>query len=245
MNNFRLFTALAAASLLLAGPAWAQDRGAIMAGVMFQPTTSTFSDVTNFTYFVEQANQTGNYDVGDSIGLDIGGVARVWRSLGAGVAVTTASRPTSAQFDGSMPHPFFFGRTRSAATEIPDLERSELGVHISAAYMLPTSGSLSLTFFGGPSFFNTKQDVAESIDVNEVYPYDNVEIEEGTIGELSETIFGFHAGADVSWYFTQSFGVGGLIRFAQGTKELSIGDGEPFDLEVGGLQASVGVRFRF
>jgi hypothetical protein len=245
MRISRLFTALAAAGLITAGPAWAQDNGTIMAGVMFQPTTTTFTDATNFTYFLEPATLTGAYDVGDSVGIDIGGVARVWRTLGAGVAVTSASRASSANFTGSLPHPFFFGRARAAETEILDLDRSELGVHISAAYLMPSTGNLRLILFGGPSFFNTKQDIADDIEIEEAYPYDDVEIAEGTVTELSETIFGFHAGADVSWYFTQSLGVGGLIRFAQGKKETSIGEGQPFDLEAGGLQASVGVRFRF
>jgi Outer membrane protein beta-barrel domain len=245
MRFSRLFALLTAAVALTAAPALAQDRGVVMAGVMFQPTTTSFTDLTNFTYFLEPATITGTYDVGDSIGADVGVVARVWKALGAGVAVTTASRASSAHFTASLAHPFFFGRARTAETDILDLDRTELGVHISAAFMVPTSSRLRLILFGGPSVFNVKQDVTDDIEIIDDYPYDTVSIAEGTVEELSDTVIGFHAGADVAWYFTDSFGVGGLVRFAQGKKETAIGDGQAFDLEVGGIQAGVGIRFRF
>jgi hypothetical protein len=247
MTRLRLASCFAIAALLSSSPAWAQDqdRGAIMAGVMFQPTTTSFTDLTNFTYYLEPATLTGTYDVGDSVGADIGGVFRVWRALAAGVAVTTASRKTNADFSASLAHPFFFSRPRTAETEVLDLDRSELGVHISAAFMVPSTSKLRFIVFGGPSFFNTRLDVAEDIDINETYPYDTVAIAEGTVVEMSETVMGFHAGADVSWYFTDRIGVGGLLRFAQGKKEAAIGEGQPFDLEVGGMQVGVGVRIRF
>ena len=245
MRLSRLFTLLAAAGLLTTGPAWAQERGVIMAGVMFQPTTTTFTDATDFTYNLEPANFTGTYDVGDSIGADVGAVVRVWKALGAGLSVNTANRSSSAQFTGSLAHPFFFGRPRTAEAEILDLNRTEVGFHIAAAFMVPSSSKLKLMVFGGPSFFNTKQDVVDDLDINEVYPFDTVTIAEGTVTELSESLFGFHAGADVAWYFSDSIGVGGLIRFAQGKKEVAIGDGAAFDLEAGGLQASFGIRFRW
>lgn len=245
MKLSRLLAALAATTLLTTAPAWAQERGVIMAGVMFQPTTTTFTDVTDFTYNLEPANLTGTYDVGDSVGADVGVVVRVWKALGAGLSVNTANRSSSARFTGSLAHPFFFGRPRTAETEILDLDRSEVGFHITAAFMVPSSNKLKLMVFGGPSFFNTTQDVADDLDINEVYPFDTVTIAEGTVTELNETLFGFNVGADVAWYFTDSVGVGGLIRFAQGKKEVAIGDGAPFDLEAGGLQASVGIRFRW
>jgi hypothetical protein len=103
---------------------------------------------------------------------------------------------------------------------------------------------LNLTAFGGPSFFSYKQAVVEEVNVIQSYPFDTVDAQL-TTGSIDGSQWGFHVAVDVGWFFTRNVGVGGLLRFTQATKNTQIGDGEPFDLEIGGFQGGGGVRLRF
>ncbi len=111
--------------------------------------------------------------------------------------------------------------------------------------LLPSSGRFGLTVFGGPSFFTIEQKVVEELTVTETYPYDTVAIAPGARSDLSESAVGFHVGADATWYFTRRLGAGALLRYTSAKKSVAIGTGESFDLEAGGFQIGVGLRFKF
>ena len=185
------------------------------------------------------------YDIDAGVGFDVGGFARVWRNLGAGVTLTQVSRTGEAAFSGRSPHPFFFGQPRTATTSASNLDRTDTGVHVSAAYLRRSSGRFGLTVFGGPSFFSMKQDVVDDLTVTETYPYDTVAIAAGARSDISTRAVGFHVGADATWYFTRRLGAGALLRYTAASKSVAIGTGESFDLEAGGLQIGVGLRFKF
>lgn len=231
---------------LVTTPAWAQDaRVFVSAGASAQANTNSFTDVTTFPYFAETARTETTYDVGDGVAFDAGVTARLWRGFAVGIAVTRVSRDAEANTTGSFPHPFFFNRNRTGSWSAGTLDRTELGVHVSAAYQIVNQPSVVLTVFGGPSVFNFDHAVVDSVDVEETYPYDTIDAQVVT-GSIDGSTVGYHAGFDVGWFFARNVGVGGLLRYASATKnDVSIGDGEPFDLELGGLQAGVGVRLRF
>lgn len=232
---------------LLATPVLAQQapRVEISAGASVQPKTVTFSDVTSFPYFAETARLNGAYDVGDGVAFDIGGRVRVWNRLSAGVAVTSLKRKSQSEITGSFPHPFFFNRDRTGTWTSESLDRTEVGVHLSGAFQVLNQSNLGITVFGGPTFFSFEQPVIENVDVIQSFPYDTIDARLVT-GTVDGSTVGFHAGADVGWFFSEHFGVGGLFRFTKGTKkDMRIGDGEPFDLELGGFQGGGGIRLRF
>ncbi len=229
-----------------AAPRAPQSRGFIALGGVFQFEKASFTDTRTLTYFRETATHTGEYEIDDGAGFDLGAFARVWRNLGAGVTYTQITRTGEAEYSGRYPHPFFFNQPRTATTVASDVDRTETGVHVSAAYLLlPSSGRFGLTVYGGPSFFTMKQDVVTDLTVTETYPYDTVAIAPGARSDLSESAVGFHVGADATWYFTRRLGAGALLRYAAATKSVAIGSGESFDLEAGGLQIGVGLRFKF
>jgi hypothetical protein len=47
------------------------------------------------------------------------------------------------------------------------------------------------------------------------------------------------------WYFTRAVGAGVQLRITRAQKQHTIGDGQPFDVIVGDVQASMGARLRF
>ena len=55
----------------------------------------------------------------------------------------------------------------------------------------------------------------------------------------SSSVTGINFGADVGYYFTETIGVGGLIRFGRASVDTSIGS-----LDVGGPEFGVGLRIR-
>lgn len=237
---------LVVAACLMTAPLAAQTtpRVSIAIGAAAQPGTTSFDSIATFPYFAETARLEGVYDVDNGIAVDVGGQVRVWRSLSGGVAVTRLTRNTESETRGSYPHPFFFNTNRTGTWPSGSLDRTEIGVHLSAAWEMVQRPRFMVSVFGGPSFFNYEQAVVNEVDVIQSYPYDSIDAHLVT-GTLDGTVVGFHAGGDVSWFFSRYVGVGGLIRFTSATDDVHIAGGQPFNLELGGLQGGVGIRLRF
>jgi len=231
---------------LVAAPAMAQNsRVTIAAGATAQPATTSFTDITTFPYFAETARTEGTYRVGDGVAFDIGGTVRVWRGLGVGLAVTRATREAESETSVSFPHPFYFGMNRSGTWSSTALDRSERGVHLSAAWQLVDAPRFGVAVFGGPSLFSFEQAVVDEVEVIQSYPYDTIDARLVT-GTIDASAVGFHAGVDLGWFFTRHIGVGRLLRFTSATKKgMRIGEGDPFDLKLGGMQGGGGIRLRF
>jgi hypothetical protein len=232
---------------LFAVPVAAQPRPRveIAAGAALQPATASFAAVRDFPYFAETARVEGAYDVADGVAFDITGAVRVWRSLAVRIGGTRLTRNTESQTHGSFPHPFFFGMNRTGTWPSGSLDRTELGAHLSADWALVQTPRFGVSLFGGPTWFNFTQAVVDRVEVIQSYPYDTIDARL-TTGTVKGSALGFHAGADVGWFFSRYLGVGGLIRFTNGSKKsVRIADGNPFDLELGGFQGGGGVRLRF
>ena len=146
---------------------------------------------------------------------------------------------------GSYPHPFFFNQPRTGSFDTGTLDRAEVGVHPSVAWIAPASKKLRLTVFGGPSFFTITQTAVDTPTVTDVYPYDTITVASGTTTDVEETAVGVHAGIDATWYFTSRLGAGVLARFTTATATASVNGGDSFDLKAGGAQIGVGLRFKF
>lgn len=219
-------------------------RGSIFAGATFQPTTHTFSDQRSFAYDRESASIAGAYDVDGGRGFDVGALVRVWKAIGLGAAATRVTRDSPAAYEAQYPHPFFFSRPRTATVDFDDFTRTELGLHLSVAYIAPQWRRLDVTLFGGPTIFSLEQDLAGDFTPVEVYPYDAVTVTAGAPARVKDTVIGFHAGGGVTWFVTRHIGLGALVRFASGAQDVPLG-GQDVKLDVGGVQAGVGLRLRF
>lgn len=221
-------------------------RGLLTVSGLFQPGTHDFTDAREFSYNREPAASTAGYAIERGAGIDAGVFVRLWRHLGAGASVSSVVRTSDANISARYPHPFFFNQARTASTSVGDLDRSELGVHLSAAWLLASTGRFGGVLYAGPTFFSITQDAVETLTVTETYPYDTVTIAPGgSPTELSERAVGFHAAADVTWFFSRRIGVGAMARYATAKKAVAIGTGKSFDLEAGGLQTGLGLRIRF
>ena len=172
--------------------------------------------------------------------------ANIWRYLGVGIGVTRYSKSTPVAFSASVPHPFFFNRARSVSGDISDLDREELAVHVQARGTFAPTRSVQVIVFGGPSFFTVKQGVVNDFEVIETYPYDTATFSRALSTTVDESKVGFNVGGDVGYFFTRQVGVGGSVQWAATTIDAPAPNGTgTFEIKAGGVQAGLGVRFRF
>ena len=240
---------VAAAFVLIATPTLAQTgepfRGFVSINGGYQASSTDFRHSLVFTEFVEQGSVDSSYTVKSGPQFDIGGGARVWRSLGIGVGVTRFSKSGAASVTGKIPHPLFFNQPRSVGGEAAGLKREELAVHIQAMAIVPTGERLSVAVFAGPSFFSVKQELVQKLQYSQQYPYDTATFSGADTSTPSESTIGFNAGADVGYFFARNVGIGGVIRFSRASVDFTSIDGETLAADAGGVQAGAGLRLRF
>jgi hypothetical protein len=218
------------------------DIGYLSADGGYQSGSSGFSSTFSFATYVEQSTISTQYPKKDGPTFNVGGGFRVWRNLAVGFGVSALKRSTSGEVSGSIPHPFFFNTGRAVAATT-DLKRSETGVHLQAAYVIPAGRKMLITVAGGPSFFSVTQSLVDSVQFAESYPYDSAALQPVTAANVSKSVTGYNGGVDLGYYFTRAIGVGVMARYAGATASLPVKDGS-VSTKVGGFQAGVGVRVR-
>lgn len=212
----------------------------------FQSTTERFSDERSDPFFGETATWTADYETGGAPLFDVGGGVRVWRQLVASVAYSRFKETSIAGIEGAAPHPFFFDRARAFAGDAVDLTQQEDVVHAGAMWAVPVTRSLDLRVFGGPSFYFARRDLVAEVEYDEAYPYDTATFGRARVERVTANALGFNVGADVTWMFTRSGGVGAMARFSRAETDLqSPASQRDLAFRFGGLQFGAGLRFRF
>jgi hypothetical protein len=113
-------------------------------------------------------------------------------------------------------------------------------------WLLPFSERVQAVVFGGPSYFAVKQAMVSNVSYTESYPFDTAQFTSVASSEQKASKFGFNAGAEVSYYFSEHVGVGGLLRVSRGTVEMATtGGGPTVAVKAGGTHMGAGLRFRF
>lgn len=232
--------------LFAASAAHAQPRFTVSVNAAYQATTTDFDDRFDFTYRgdAERASTQTNFPVDGAFVGDGGFSVNFWGSLGAGVSVSYYTHEVAALTTSSLPHPFFPNRFRTVEGEAGGLKRDELAVHVQLQYLAQVTEGLHATLFGGPTFFNVKQDLVTTVNFNDQYPYDEASFANVEKRGVKESTVGFNVGADFRQRLTDTIGMGLLLRYTRGSADLSI-DERTISVDVGGFQAGIGLRFLF
>lgn len=219
--------------------------GYVSANGAYQGTSTEFTNQITFPLNAETADLDAGFDVGAGPAIDINGGVRLWKGLTVGVGVTSFRDAGSARVSARLPHPFFFNRPREVGGDTGGFKRRERAVHVQAGWMIPAGRRASVLLFAGPSFFTVKQDLVQSVQFTESYPYDAASFT-GVIKERDkQSEVGYHAGADVTVLIARGFGIGGVIRYSRATVNVQAVENQAVSIELGGLHAGVGVRVRF
>lgn len=234
-----------AGTLLLPPAAGAQTGGWVSFNGATQATATTFTDNVGFIEFHEDADFDADYAVGTGVVFDGGAGVRLANGIGFGVAVSRFERLDPVSLDARIPHPFFFNRPRSLNGSEPDLTRLETAVHVEVRWFESVSDTVELAVFGGPTLFNVRQDLVTAIGYDHAYPYDEASLASTTTAPASASAIGFHAGADIGFFFSETVGLGALIRYSGGSVDLP-GEGETMvPVDTGGFHVGGGLRLRF
>jgi hypothetical protein len=212
---------------------------AINAG--YQATTNDFTQTATFEEFVEEGAIDTDYDVEATPIFDACVAVRIWRNLGAGVAISYYTNDTVARVEARLPHPLFDNRFRTVTGESPAIERTETGIHFQAVYMLPLSDRLQVLLSGGPSFLSVSQDLVTRVAYEHAFPFDTATFRSAATASDSASAVGVNAGADVTWRLTRNIGFGGGFRYAKADVDLEA----DITVKAGGFQGLGGLRLLF
>jgi hypothetical protein len=233
------------APLRVSGPASAHRIFVALNGG-YQASSVTFDDTRAESLHAETASWTADYNVEPGQSVDAAAGVRLWRNLAVTVGMSRFTESRAAAVSGEIPHPFFFNQPRSVSGETQALKHAERAVHIDAGWIISATDRLQLTLFGGPSFFSVERDLLENIEYADSYPYDDAAYSGAIIRSVSQSRIGLNAGADVSYFVTETIGFGAGVRFSRAQAELpSPATGNAVPVELGGAHASVGLRLRF
>ena len=221
-----------------------EDRGFIVVNGGYQFTGQGFDRTTTLRVNVEDGSFTTQYDVQGGPGFDVAGGARVWRRLALGAGFARFSTSTPAVLSGSVPHPFVFNQPRPVSGDVGDLKREELIFDVQARVTAPIGRRMEIAGFGGPSFFQVKQEIVSTFTWTEFYPFDEATFGNATTVDAKGSKVGFHAGVDVAYYVTRNVGVGGTLQFSSATLDVESGDVSQ-EVKAGGARAGVGLRLKF
>ena len=232
---------------------WAQaDRGWI--DIDFARFVS-FQDSQTFALMFPVFEETGSYSasypqLAGANGFQIGGGIGLAHGIGIAVTLGEVNYDQQAVLAVTIPSPFFLATPGMAATLTDTtLTRRERSIDFSAVYTIPLN-RVRIRVFGGGTYFHLSNQMVEKVlytqSAGVFVPTNVVTITGFTQQEPSGFTFGFNVGADVAVFFTRTVGVGGGLRFNQGTVTLTDPlSGQDADFSVGHLVLGGGLRLRF
>jgi hypothetical protein len=247
----RVLTIIVAAVGVLLSPSLARsaaaqsgDRFVIGVSGGVQSAGPEIADHFEFETNVETATVNVTYPPRPAALVDAGVSVRLWKHLGAGIAISRASRTGSAEVDARIPHPLLFEQPRTVTGSQSGVSVAETDAHVQAFYAVEASRRVTVMFFGGPSFVHLERELVTEIKYDETYPFDEATFRSAVTRRARASKIGFNAGADVRWMFTRSVGLGGLVRFSRATVDLTA-DSRTVRVTAGGVQAGIGIRLAF
>jgi hypothetical protein len=230
--------------------AW-PERVTIAFDVPFQVLTNRFSEALTFpdTIRTSQTAQFGaDYALTRGALFDLGGAVRVARHIGAGVAVSVLRRTSDAAFTLAVPSLIAGNPALPLCGSVPELEHRDVGVHLQALYAFGLGHAARLTVSGGPSIFNTSQEMVRSIEFDILPGLTTVKFDQAFVTSAAKTVVGFNVGADVTWNVAAHVGVGTIARYSRATVTFdprsASGVNRGVTLHSGGLHVGVALRVR-
>ena len=170
---------------------------------------------------------------------------RVGRNIALGVAFTHYDRDASAGITAQLPHPIRFATNRIVSGTVDGLARKETMLAAEFSWVLKLGNRADLMIFAGPAFFSTHQDMATRVQYTETVPFDVASFLGADRVTVRQTGVGATAGLDISVMFSQSVGIGSVLRYSWAPATLAAIPGSSAKVLLGGAQGTVGLRVRF
>jgi hypothetical protein len=253
-----VFGFLIGCTLLVATPLAAQENRAwpqrifVTIDVPFQPLDNEFSESLSFPDSLrtsEDVTFVADYESTRGALFDVGAGVRLANNIGVGLTASWFQHSGSGSFDLRMPNPLVANTPLDLADSVSGLNRNELGIHIQGLYALALGKRARVMLAGGPSIFNTKQDLVRSIEFDIFPGFTGLKFDKALITEVKQTVVGFNIGADITWALLSHLGVGTVTRYSRAKVTLDLGAesgvSRTIEMHAGGLQIGGGVRLLF
>lgn len=219
-------------------------RGFLSVNGIFQTTGTSFDDRFEFQEFVETGTIESSFEATPGLALDGAAGIRLWRNVGLGAGMSIyAPKGEGGTVTARIPHPLHFNQHREVSGDA-GLSRKETAIHGSLLYFVPVRSSLLAVLGAGPSYFQVDQNFVSDVRYSHEYPFDTATFLGADVDEESASGLGFNASLDISWRMSRSFGIGGVLRYAQASLPFTPAERE-VKVDVGGFQAGIGVRVIF
>jgi hypothetical protein len=176
--------------------------------------------------------------------FDVGVVVRFAGDFGAGVSYSRLSDRSRASVAAAIPHPFYFNQPREVAGTIDGVRHKEAATHVNLVYVFARP-RFDVALGGGASFFSVEQQLVSDIVYAESYPYDTAEFVDGVLAADTVSKTGYNVSVDVVYKVSDTWGVGGLLRFSRARVPFQVNNVDAGRVNVGGLQAGGGLRVMF
>lgn len=252
----RFVTALAVAGVLAGATSAAaqsdESRFFLSVSGAFEPGSQTYQDDSTFTLYEETGKIGVGSDSSSGAVLDFGVGARVAGNFLVAASFHRTSSLSEATVTGQAPHPIFFDRPRTFSATVPDMKRTEQGLHLSLGYRIPLGDKLDLQVTAGPSQFRFSQEVvtlpaAPRLAVTETSNLATVTPNLETV-RRKKNAWGGHVGGDLSYAVyqndTTSFRLGAYVRYAEAASDFQVVN-NTVSTKIGGIQFGGGLRVRF
>ncbi len=207
--------------------------------------SSSFRESRSFTQFAEAARIDAGYKADPGPGFEGAVRQMLSRRFGLAVALGYLKRGESAAFSAALPHPFYFGRPRSARGTTNGLSYSETAGHLDLVFVPASGKHLEASLFAGVSLVKVRGDLIDHIQYTQTYPYDTVTAVSGPSAPFLDNPFGFNLGASLDSRLGKHIGLGAQGRFSRAKARLHPSAGNTLRLDAGGFQMGAGVRFLF
>ena len=246
-----MFAAAVIAAVLAGSAATtaAQDRVRLAISAGEQASTAKIKQTETFQQYSEQGSLTLDRTIPKRPFYDGGVAIRVAGGLYLGTTVSLFKSAGNGTVTAQVPHPFFFNQRRTTTGTVAGIDRKETAVHIQALWTTRAAGGIEFTTFGGPSIFQIEQGHVSKLNLtlaDEVYPYDTLPVFPGAIAAVvKDKVTGYNAGVDMTWRLAKHFGLGALIRYSHGQKNVTPPGEQAVKIETGGLHAGGGLRAIF
>lgn len=223
------------------GPRWVL---LVNAGAV--PTSLDLAEPRTFTEFAEAGSLDVDYAYGTGFGGEVGLRYFFVEQLGLEAVGSFTTRSGSAEFTGSFPHPLYLNRPRSASRTVDGLSHQEAAAHLNLVYA-GTSGSIAYALFaGGTYFFKVQPELIGQPQYSHSFPFDSITITGvPELSPASQSAFGFNAGAEVEYRFSERVGGALTARYSRAKVTFEVDAANSIELDAGGLFVGLGIRVRF
>ena len=212
-------------------------------GVVGQAASVDFSNDDSITTLLEAETRSTSYKLSRRPGFEFAIGQEVRRGLiVTGTLVQRVGRGP-ASISAKIPHPIFYATPRSL-TGNAEARRAETAFHLEFAKVLHRSASYQLTAGAGPSVFFVDQELLDTLQYSEVYPFDSVTFTGATFARHSKAAFGAHVQVDFAKPITRKVSWQVLGRYSYGQAKIPV-NGSTAKTQAGGAQVGGGIRVVF